>query len=54
MEGQMLGDLVARYRLRQGDMRVFYDVFEDEVVILAIVYKNEADDWLNSIWRRRK
>ena len=35
-----------QYRLREGDIRVFYDVYEDEVVILAIVYKDEADDWL--------
>ena len=33
-------------RLREGDIRVFYDVYEDEVVILAVVHKDEADDWL--------
>lgn len=35
-----------QYRLREGDVRVFYDVYEDEVVILAIVYKDDAGDWL--------
>ena len=35
-----------QYRLREGDIRVFYDVYEDEVVILAVVHKDEADDWL--------
>ena len=35
-----------QYRLREGDIRVFYDVFEDEVVILAVVHKDESDDWL--------
>ena len=35
-----------QYRLCEGDVRVFYDVCEDEVVILAIVHKDEADDWL--------
>jgi mRNA-degrading endonuclease RelE of RelBE toxin-antitoxin system len=35
-----------QYRLREGDIRVFYDVFEDEVVVLAILHKDEVDDWL--------
>lgn len=35
-----------QYRLREDDIRVFYDVFEVEVVILAILHKDEADDWL--------
>ncbi len=36
-----------QYRLRVGDdVRVFYDVTEDEVEILAIVQKSEALQWL--------
>jgi mRNA interferase RelE/StbE len=35
-----------QYRLRVGDIRVFYDVSETEVQILAIVTKAEADAWL--------
>ena len=35
-----------QYRLREADIRVFYDVVDDEVVILAVVHKDEADDWL--------
>ena len=31
-----------RYRLRVGDMRVFYDVTEDEVYVLAVISKPEA------------
>jgi mRNA interferase RelE/StbE len=35
------------YRLRVGDdVRVFYDVTEAEVRVLAIVPKSEADAWL--------
>jgi mRNA-degrading endonuclease RelE of RelBE toxin-antitoxin system len=35
------------YRLRVGDdVRVFYDVTEGVVAILAIVPKSEADAWL--------
>ena len=36
-----------QYRLRVGDdIRVFYDVREDDVEVLAIVSKSEANHWL--------
>jgi mRNA-degrading endonuclease RelE of RelBE toxin-antitoxin system len=35
-----------QYRLRVGDVRVFYDVSEDVVEILAIVAKDDAREWL--------
>jgi mRNA interferase RelE/StbE len=35
-----------QYRLRVGDVRIFYDVTETAVEILAIVAKLEADSWL--------
>lgn len=35
-----------QYRLRAGDVRVFYDVSKNVVEILAIVAKAEADEWL--------
>jgi mRNA-degrading endonuclease RelE of RelBE toxin-antitoxin system len=35
-----------QYRLRVGDMRVFYDVTNTTVEILAIVAKPEAQSWL--------
>lgn len=36
-----------QYRLRVGnDVRVFYDVTEDVVEVLAIVLKAEAKEWL--------
>ena len=34
------------YRLRVDDIRVFYDVHEMNVEILAIIDKSEADAWL--------
>lgn len=34
------------YRLRVGEFRVFYDVKETEVEILAIVPKSRASEWL--------
>jgi hypothetical protein len=36
-----------QYRLRVGEMRVFYDVTETEVHVLAIVSKGEAQAWLD-------
>lgn len=35
-----------QYRLRVGEVRVFYDVSEATVEILAIVAKSEAEAWL--------
>ena len=35
-----------QYRLRVGDLRVFYDVHETEVHVLAIVLKQFAPQWL--------
>jgi mRNA interferase RelE/StbE len=37
-----------QYRLRIGDIRVFYDVTEATVEILAIVTKAEAQAWLDA------
>ncbi len=36
-----------QYRLRVDDIRVFYDVSEVTVEILAIVAKAEAESWLS-------
>jgi mRNA interferase RelE/StbE len=35
-----------QYRLRVGDLRVFYDVRETTVDVLAIIAKADADAWL--------
>lgn len=35
-----------QYRLRIGDVRVFYDVIEQRVEVLAIVAKSQAVAWL--------
>src|SRR4051812_3112404 len=36
-----------QFRLRVGDdVRVFYDVSEKVVQVLAVIRKSEADDWL--------
>jgi len=36
-----------QFRLRVGDIRVFYDVTETTVEVLAIVAKEEAQAWLD-------
>jgi mRNA-degrading endonuclease RelE of RelBE toxin-antitoxin system len=35
-----------QYRLRIGDLRVFYDVTPGQVEVVAVVPKAEAADWL--------
>jgi mRNA-degrading endonuclease RelE of RelBE toxin-antitoxin system len=36
-----------QYRLRVGEIRVFYDVSEDTVEILALIPKSQASQWLD-------
>ncbi len=38
-----------QYRLRVGEIRVFYDITEDRVEVLAIVPKSEAASWLEEM-----
>jgi len=35
-----------QYRLRVGELRIFYDVTETAVEVLAVVTKSEAESWL--------
>ncbi|RME56502.1 type II toxin-antitoxin system RelE/ParE family toxin [Candidatus Parcubacteria bacterium] len=35
-----------QYRLRVGEIRVFYDITKNTVGVLAIVQKADAADWL--------
>ena len=37
-----------QYRLRVDELRVFFDVIGQEVQILGIVLKSEAQGWLNA------
>ena len=46
---RLRGTRRPQYRLRVGDVRVFYDVREGEVDVLAIVEKSEASEWLKRI-----
>jgi mRNA-degrading endonuclease RelE of RelBE toxin-antitoxin system len=43
---RLRGLLRPQYRLRVGEVRVFYDVSGTAVEILAIVPKSEAGEWL--------
>jgi mRNA-degrading endonuclease RelE of RelBE toxin-antitoxin system len=43
---RLRGIIRPQYRLRVGEVRVFYDVSGSTVEILAIVLKSEAEQWL--------
>ena len=43
---RLRGLLRPQYRLRVGEIRVFYDVSGASVEVLAIVAKSEAQSWL--------
>jgi mRNA interferase RelE/StbE len=43
---QLRGLRRPQYRLRVGEVRVFYDLSGNTVEILAIVPKSEAESWL--------
>jgi mRNA interferase RelE/StbE len=38
-----------QFRLRVRDVRVFYDVVDGEVHVLAIVAKEQAEGWLREV-----
>jgi mRNA interferase RelE/StbE len=42
-----------QFRLRVGEVRVFYDVSGSDVEVLAIVPKSEALSWLSQFGDRR-
>jgi mRNA-degrading endonuclease RelE of RelBE toxin-antitoxin system len=43
---RLRGTRKPQYRLRVGNIRVFYDVRADRVEVLAIVEKSKAAEWL--------
>jgi mRNA-degrading endonuclease RelE of RelBE toxin-antitoxin system len=43
---QLRGMEHPQFRLRVGDVRVFYDVVEKVVQVTAVVWKADADQWL--------
>ena len=43
---RLRGQSRPQYRLRVGEVRVFYDVEGGTVQVLAIVAKSEAESWL--------
>jgi mRNA-degrading endonuclease RelE of RelBE toxin-antitoxin system len=38
-----------QFRLRVDDIRIFYDVRKRSVEVLAIVSKDQADEWLSKV-----
>jgi mRNA-degrading endonuclease RelE of RelBE toxin-antitoxin system len=49
---RLKGITKPQYRLRVGEVRVFYDVGEDSVEVLAILEKKEVSEWLERSGRR--
>jgi mRNA interferase RelE/StbE len=45
---RLRGTLKPQYRLRVGDVRVFYDIHGNEVEVLAVVRKPDAESWLRN------
>ena len=43
---RLRGMMRPQYRLRVGEIRVFYDVSDQNVEILAIITKAQAEQWL--------
>jgi mRNA-degrading endonuclease RelE of RelBE toxin-antitoxin system len=43
---RLRGLLRPQYRLRVDEVRIFYDVSDTTVEVLAIVRKSEAESWL--------
>jgi mRNA-degrading endonuclease RelE of RelBE toxin-antitoxin system len=48
---RLRGLIRPQFRLRVGDVGVFYDVSASTVEILAIVAKSEAESWLTEFGR---
>ena len=42
-----------QFRLRVGNIRVFYDVTKEQVEVLAIVAKKDAAAWLTRMGKRK-
>jgi mRNA interferase RelE/StbE len=43
---RMRGLTRPQYRLRVGEFRVFYDIVDQEVQVIAIITKADAERWL--------
>ena len=46
---RLAGEGSPEFRLRIGDVRVFYDIRDGGVWVIAIIPKAEADDWLRKV-----
>jgi mRNA interferase RelE/StbE len=46
---RLRGLVQPQYRLRVDDIRVFYDVVNEDVEILAILFKSKVEEWLKEV-----
>jgi len=42
---RLRGPTAATYRLRVGDYRVFYDIVEEEMIVIAVLHKQETAEF---------
>jgi mRNA-degrading endonuclease RelE of RelBE toxin-antitoxin system len=42
---RLRGSVAATYRLRVGDYRVFYDVAEAEIIVIAVLHKRDTAEF---------
>jgi mRNA-degrading endonuclease RelE of RelBE toxin-antitoxin system len=50
---KLLGMSRPQYRLRVDEIRVFYDVVEATVEVLAIILKSKAIEWLEEMGEKK-
>src|SRR4030066_180132 len=50
---KLLGMSRPQYRLRVDEIRVFYDVLEATVEVLAIITKSKATEWLEEMGEKK-
>ena len=46
---RLAGEGSPEFRLRIGEVRVFYDIRNSGVWVIAIIPKADADDWLRKV-----
>lgn len=51
---RLRGESRPQYRLRVDEVRVFYDVIEGTVEVLAVIKKSEAEAWFHEKGERHE
>ena len=46
---RLTGMIPPLYRLRVGDYRVYYRIYQDRAVVLATLHKKDSERWLKRV-----